>query len=196
MCEKGNYYLLLKRMNYLKKIETKTGLIWLVNASENNIFRENFKNRVEFERHVVDLVIKDMIGNYSVAHLENGAPILNGDENSHISISHSKDYFAVYYSKVNAVGIDIEVIQRSLFEGRRYFLNDNELRQDWTNDELHIIWGVKEALFKLKLGKLENIVNYVTVDKINQNEINIKCDEEIGGFEVCFFKAGVLIYSL
>jgi 4'-phosphopantetheinyl transferase len=196
VCHKGNYYLILKRMNYLKKIKTRTGHIWLMNAVDNDILRGKFKNKIEFERYVVGLIVKDVIGNYSISHLKNGAPILNGDEGSYISISHSKNYFAVYYSKREPVGIDVEIIQKSLFEGAHYFLNEIELCQDWTNDELHIIWGVKEAFFKMKQGKLENLVNAITVDKINQNKIIINCDEEIAGFEVSFFKAGVLIYSL
>tara|TARA_B110000285_G_C15114725_1_gene613377 strand:- start:176 stop:727 length:552 start_codon:yes stop_codon:yes gene_type:complete len=183
-------------MIYLKKIVTNTGGIWLMNASDNNLSRQKFKTKVEYERYVIDLIVKDSIGNYTVSHLENGAPILNSNENSYISISHSNDYFAVYYSEVNAVGIDVEVIQRSLLKGRHYFLNENELSQDWTNDELHIIWGVKEAFFKLKQGKLENLINYITIDKIIQNEIIIKCDEEIVEFEIYLFKGGVLIYSL
>lgn len=196
VCHKGNYYLILERMNYFKKIKTRTGRIWLMNAVDNDIFRGNFKNKIEYERYVVDLIVKDVIGNYSISHLKNGAPILNGDEDSYISISHSKNYFAVYYSKGEAVGIDVEIIQRSLFEGGHYFLNENELCQDWTNDELHIIWGVKEALFKMKQGKLENLINYISIDKIIQNQIIVKCDEELEGFEVYFFKTGVVIYSL
>jgi 4'-phosphopantetheinyl transferase len=183
-------------MNYVKIIETKTGCIWLMNAHNNDIDKSQFKNKVEYERHVTGLIVQDVIGNYSVSHLESGAPIIEGDESSYLSISHSKDYFAIYYSKTNAVGVDVEIIQKSLFKGRNFFLNETELLQDWTNDELYIIWGVKEALFKLKQGNVENLVDYITIDKIIQNEIITKCDEEIGEFEVCFFKAGVLIYSL
>lgn len=183
-------------MNYVKIIETKTGHIWLMNASDNGIYKEQYKNKIEYQRYVTDLIVKDVIGNHSVSHLESGAPILEGEENSYISISHSKDYFAVSFSRINAVGVDTEVIQRSLIEGRDYFLNENELSKDWTNDELHVIWGAKETLFKLRQGNIENIVNSATINKVGKNEVVLKCDGETMKFGTFSFKEGILVYSL
>ncbi|MFT7614588.1 MAG: phosphopantetheinyl transferase [Parvicellaceae bacterium] len=182
-------------MNYVQIIETKVGCIWLMNATENNIPKERFKTKVEYERYVIDLIVKDVIGNYSVSHLDNGAPVLNSKEKSHISISHSKDYFSVYYSEVGAVGIDVEVGQRSLIKGRHYFLNERELLKDWTNDELYKIWGIKEVFFKLKQGNMEDLAEAITIDNIVQNKVTTSRDEEAGGFGIYSFEAGVLIYS-
>ena len=79
----------------------------------------------------------------------NGKPYFV-DNRFHISMSHSGEYACVYLDRFKPVGIDIQQLKPSLKAGKDFFLNETE--NSWVNCNdnviMHIIWSVKESVFK------------------------------------------------
>jgi phosphopantetheinyl transferase len=83
---------------------------------------------------------------------EFGKPHLN--DGKHISISHSHEFSAIMLSDQN-IGIDLELQREKIikiadkFASSEFeFLNQNDL-QEYTR-KLTVIWGAKEAIFKIR----------------------------------------------
>lgn len=83
---------------------------------------------------------------------ELGKPYL--DNKWHISISHSNEYVAVILNKNENCGIDIEKISSKVDRIKDKFLNDVDLINVTSEQDLTIYWGAKEALYKY-YGKKE-----------------------------------------
>ncbi len=80
---------------------------------------------------------------------ENGKPILKGNKN--ISISHSRKMVATAIGETET-GVDIQYKSKRLYDLAFKFLSDQEFSQlshDNLLEQLHIYWGVKEALYKI-----------------------------------------------
>lgn len=83
-------------------------------------------------------------------HLESGR---------HISISHSQNRVAVILSFRFQVGIDIEKMRATIHRLAPKFVSEKD-RAAWqvplSENDLHVIWGAKEVLFKLySLGEVD-----------------------------------------
>lgn len=81
---------------------------------------------------------------------EYGKPVL-GNFDYHLSISHSFDFAAVIISR-RKVGIDIELIKEKIDYIAHKFVSDEEfenLDENNKTEQLYVIWGGKESLFKL-----------------------------------------------
>lgn len=81
---------------------------------------------------------------------EHGKPYLP-DLNYEISLSHSYDYASVMISKVQKVGVDIELIKNKIKSIQQKFLSAAELAQDQIGDNidgLYVCWCAKEAIYK------------------------------------------------
>lgn len=182
-------------MKYLKKIKTQSGNIWLLDSGENSIDKSSFKTKKEFERHVVSTMIDDVLGKYQLSHQLDGSPFLIGLEESNISISHSNNVFAIYLSKVNAVGVDVELMTKQLSRGKHYFLNKNEMETAWTNEDLYAIWCAKEAYYKFIKGNVKAINEELTILNITDKEIEGLFNNEIINFSIERLKDIVLVYT-
>ena len=80
-----------------------------------------------------------------------GKPIVLWDPNSHLSISHSHQYAAAILSKTSKVGIDIQLIVPQMQKVAKRVFSLTELSFASTENELemlHILWGIKEAVYK------------------------------------------------
>ncbi len=117
-----------------------------------------------------------------VSYKESGQPILENHPELFISISHSKGWFAVYISD-KPIGIDIEVKNQRLSDGSSYFLNEKENQFQHKVDDLEVIWGVKEAFYKLKEGKIFDLKNDVTTIDIQQKHVVIEYQNKHFVFE-------------
>jgi 4'-phosphopantetheinyl transferase len=93
-------------------------------------------------KHMLDLP-------HRISYDENGKPCLT-DRSHHISISHSGTYTCIYLHTQHSVGIDVQILKPSIAKGADFFLSDEE--QQWADPTnnllLHIIWSVKETIFK------------------------------------------------
>ena len=183
-------------MNYLKVIKTEIGQIWLLRASENGIDPLDGEGKTGYQRRVTDLMIQDVLGDYRIVRAENGAPEIEGEKDIYVSISHSEDYFTVYISRKQHVGVDVEICNRSLERGRHYFLNESEMQKSWTNDELYAIWGMKEALFKQMRGEIDDLNASVTTIELNECAAKAIFKGKEYSFGIERFDKEIVVYSI
>ncbi len=111
-----------------------------------------------FEKRKVEwlasrLLIKELIGNdYRISYLDTGKPELHHADYKHISITHSRDFVAVFVHENMATGIDIESVGRDFQRVEKRYLSEKELQATGNDQNLHCLyWCAKEAIFKLVL---------------------------------------------
>jgi phosphopantetheinyl transferase len=102
-----------------------------------------------------------------------GKPHLNGDK--HISITHSHEFSAIIISD-ETVGIDIELQREKIIRIADKFCNAELQFLEPNNKEeyiqkLTVIWGAKEAIFKIRNKKGISFKNHIFV---NQFSLNVK----------------------
>ena len=87
--------------------------------------------------------------NAGLSYDAHGKPYLVNNE-AHISISHSAGYAVVYIDSIKPVGIDIQKLKPDISKGVAFYMNETELSYFEITDNilLHIVWSVKEAVFK------------------------------------------------
>lgn len=93
---------------------------------------------------------------------------------AHVSISHSKGWFAVAFSE-QPIGLDIEFPRANLAAGSSYFVNDREAEIS----DLLAIWTAKEAFFKLFGGKIDDLKENVEILEVTQNAIKVRYADNI-----------------
>lgn len=141
-------------------------LIWEITESYDQLFSEvvlNMKNRIRLsgmksEMHqrgflsVRKLLQEAGFNDLDLYYDENGKPHLK-DEN-HISITHSHNFSAIIISN-ETVGIDIELQREKIiriadkFVDKEFkYLNKKESKS--YIKKLTVIWGAKEAIFKIR----------------------------------------------
>ncbi|MBE0390750.1 phosphopantetheinyl transferase [Flavobacterium sp. 7E] len=144
-------------------------LIWEITESYDQLFSEvvlNMKNRIRLsgmksEMHqrgflsVRKLLQEAGFNDLDLYYDENGKPHLK-DEN-HISITHSHNFSAIIISN-ETVGIDIELQREKIiriadkFVDKEFkYLNKKESKS--YIKKLTVIWGAKEAIFKIRNEK-------------------------------------------
>lgn len=130
---------------------------------------KNGEKKRDLEKNEVRKSLQMLGFDSVVGYKENGQPYLEKFPDLFVSISHSKGWFAVCVSE-QPVGIDIEQENPRILEGASYFVNDRE--QHFTNDlrALHLVWGAKEAFYKLKEGKIGDLKNEVTLLSIEEDK--------------------------
>ena len=144
------------------------------------VFMEHLNERpmgsikTEHQRMVVARCLSKILkqNHVNIEHRDSGAPYLPEYPDQFISISHSKNWYAIQLSKVDEVGIDIQLIKENIHEGRSYFINTQEESSlDLNYLNLNLIWSAKEALYKFMKGEVEQYKESITVLKIDENEI-------------------------
>lgn len=112
--------------------------------------------------------LKELGVDYDVNYDEKGKPYLPTD--AQISITHSYGKVSVGVSNY-AIGIDIELSRpHKISNIKNKFVRVDE--QDWLpkideNEYLHIIWGIKEGLYKLNGGNLWNFLHHYRVEQFD-----------------------------
>jgi 4'-phosphopantetheinyl transferase EntD len=168
------------------------------------VFRENLNERpigavkMKHQQMIVRRCLAEIfnLDSVNLKHLNNGAPFLPDYPDQYISISHSREWYAIQLSKVDEVGVDIQLIKENIFEGRSYFVNQEEDRNiDLTNLNLNLIWSTKEALYKLKKGEVDHYKDSITVIRIEENYIIARVDAEIISCGYKIMDDTVLVYT-
>lgn len=156
-------------LKFKKKINSDISLgIWEITESENELlsnlclkdkeedFFKSLKNTTRRKhwlayRNTIKTFLKD--DDTEIYYDDNSKPhFLNLDYN--FSVTHSGDFAAVILSKNNKVGIDIEKINPRVKKLITKFLNDYEIKNFETSDnisieKLYVYWCAKESLLKL-----------------------------------------------
>ena len=117
-----------------------------------------------------------------LGHHDNGRPFLHNSAQE-ISISHSNRFVAIITHRDEALGIDIESLERSFDAVEKKVLSEEE-REDLGERnrklQLAIIWSAKEAIFK-RMSQLD-------VDFAEQKEIDKFTPHEEGEISATFTK--------
>jgi len=105
---------------------------------------------------------------------EFGKPHL--DNENHISITHSFDFSAIILSDQN-VGIDIEQRREKIIRIADKFVDDSEFAfldkenlQDYIS-KLTVIWGIKEAVFKIRNEKGISFKDHILVSPFEMKDL-------------------------
>jgi phosphopantetheinyl transferase len=130
-----------------------------------------------------------------LTHHESGAPVLEHKSYKEISISHSQGYFALYLAYEEAVGVDVEEKRIIHRDGFKYFLNENEIKQSWSDSELLSIWCAKEAYYKLKKGELADLRLDATITGVLDGIITVKTVDDSLAFYIVEDNNYTLVYS-
>lgn len=128
------------------------------------------------EKMISEICLRDLLKDESLQLLkeESGAPYLS-DPGWNISLSHSGPWYAFQISKELQVGVDIQVYkEKGLSKVSSYFVSDRELHLNLSEENLHLIWCAKEAVYKFFKGNLEDdresaVVKEITSDCIELN---------------------------
>ena len=108
---------------------------------------------------------------------EFGKPHLK--DGKHISISHSHDFSVIVVSDVN-VGADLEILKDKTLKIAPRFMDVSHLENLSPEDKLiktTVVWGIKEAVFKIK-----NVIGISFKDHIFEDDFNLadkKCIVEL-----------------
>lgn len=113
-----------------------------------------------------------------ICYKENGQPYFKGKPESFLSVSHAKGWFAVSVGS-EPVGIDIQTYSSRLKQGQDYFRNGRELPFSEDENALHLIWGAKEAFYKLKEGQIPDLKEEVSVLEIAKDLLMLDFESEI-----------------
>jgi 4'-phosphopantetheinyl transferase len=121
-----------------------------------------------------------------------GKPHLNGDK--HISITHSHEFSAIIISD-ETVGIDIELQREKIIRIADKFCNAEFQFLEPNNKEeyiqkLTVIWGAKEAIFKIRNEKGISFKNHIFVNKfslnVKQNNAELYFNNLVTDFNIHF----------
>lgn len=95
-------------------------------------------------------LIKKLIGSpFEITYLETRKPILRHFKYKYISISHSRDFVAVFVHENLNIGIDIESVGRNYNPVEKRYLSEEELIHVNKDPLLQCLyWCAKEAVFK------------------------------------------------
>jgi phosphopantetheinyl transferase len=124
---------------------------------------------------------------------EFGKPHLENE--THISITHSFDFSAIILSDEN-VGIDIELrrekvmlIAEKFVDESEFGFLDKEKKDDYVS-RLTVIWGIKEAIFKIRNEKGISFKDHIFVAPFEMTEKKAKALLTFGNlnieFDICF----------
>jgi len=153
-------------MPLFKTISLAEGIIgvWQINENVSDLsvhFSPEELNNPELQKYtfekrkvewlVTRLLIRHLVGtDFKLTYLQTGKPILLHEIYKHISITHSRDFVAVFVHKKEETGIDIESVNRDFGKVEKRYMSDDELRETNGNQTLQCLyWCAKEAIFKL-----------------------------------------------
>ncbi|MDD2673593.1 MAG: 4'-phosphopantetheinyl transferase superfamily protein [Flavobacterium sp.] len=133
---------------------------------------------------------------------EFGKPHLHGEK--HISITHSHDFSAIIISD-ETVGIDIELQRNKITRIADKFCDSEFQFLDLDTDEyikkLTVIWGVKEAIFKIRNEKGISFKNHIRVCDFDleseQTTAELHFDNLVKDFKIHFeeIEGFTLVYA-
>ena len=167
-------------IDYINKPNLVKIITWEVNESNEelleylqlNEYRQkkyaNLRPKQAREYLGLRACLKELGVDYDVNYDEKGKPYLPTDDQ--ISITHSYGKVAVGISEF-PIGIDIELSRpHKISNIKNKFVRLDE--QEWLpkkdeNEYLHIIWGIKEGLYKLNGGNLWNFLHHYRVESFD-----------------------------
>jgi phosphopantetheinyl transferase len=183
-------------VEFHQHIETRLGDIWIADAETNGSVKLESESRQDYEARFLQLMLEEIVGEAELDHKSNGAPFLKNRPNTHISISHSDHWFAIYLSKKEPIGIDIEIPSDHIKKTEQYFLTDSEIEQlQPTTEELAICWGIKESVFKFFRGNITSMKEDIQITSIEKNQAEASANQEVINLNYAQSEAFTLVYT-
>ncbi len=170
-----------------KKLENEATIyVWEITETEqelmdmcsipNNELEELSMMRSEARRKE-KLAVRALLGEIFddkvyLGHHDNGRPFLHNSAQE-ISISHSDRFVAIITHRDEALGIDIESLERNFDAVERKALSEEEKEELGDHNrqkQLAIIWSAKEAIFK-RMSLLDvDYAEQIEVEKFNPRD--------------------------
>ena len=154
-----------------KITETEKELLLLrtISKSEQSHLKllKNAQKRLQWLAYRV-LLKEALGGDFEINYLKDGKPALISPQ-KFLSVSHSKDFVAVFLSDTHIVGIDIEKISDRIQKVVPKFLNETEQQNSNLSDSslLHFYWGAKEAVYKMFNQHRLRFAEQISIDSIH-----------------------------
>lgn len=184
---------LYKTINFSPSVGTNTKiLVWKITESFDVLHSEvvlNMKNRIRLENMKSELHQRGFLSvrkllqeagynDLDLYYDEFGKPHLNDDK--HISITHSHHFSAIILSD-ETVGIDIELQREKIIRIADKFVDEEFDYLDENNKEeyikkLTLIWGAKEAIFKIRNEKGISFKDHIKVKAFHLEDAVAKAE--------------------
>lgn len=152
----------------------------------------------------VRMLIQEMgFTDHNLHYDEFGKPYLNC--HNHISITHSHNFAAIIISE-ETVGIDMELQREKIlriadkFVDREFDYLNSDLLEEYIK-KLTVIWGAKEAIFKIRNEKGISFKDHIRVNpfslKENKTQASLHFDALVKDFDVYYeeIEAFTLVYA-
>jgi len=166
MIDEDSYFAIWKiteKLDYFfNKLELSPEELLKINTYKND--------RRKIEQLSTRALVKEILPkNCYIEYDKFGKPELKNPSRN-VSISHSKDFVGIIYSKNSRVGIDIEFISNKIERIAEKFLSKKELQQIDNQNKiknLYLYWCAKESLLKIYGKKDLSFINNLKINKIN-----------------------------
>lgn len=132
---------------------------------------------------------------FEICYKESGQPFFKQKPELFLSVSHAKGWFAVSVGP-EPVGVDIQPFSSRLQQGQDYFRNRREFPFSEDDNALHVIWGVKEAFYKLKEGRIPDLKEEVSVLAISNETVIMDFESHSYTLGYRVFENTFLVFSL
>lgn len=174
----------------IKDIKNTQILLWKITENKKMLLKQANLSAIDYYRYNLILNVKRKkeflaircalisMGIYEkeILYTNNGQPVLKNNKN-YISFSHTNDIVSIAISRY-PVGVDIEFIRdkKIIYLQKKFIRNDETsfINDIYIVDKLHIIWGIKESLYKINNGYIKNIIKNYKVMPFHINDIKIK----------------------
>lgn len=127
-------------------------------------------NKRTLEKVGIQKLLQELGYAFEISYKETGQPYFRQRPELFLSVSHAKGWFAVMVGS-QPVGVDIQPFSARLEQGQDYFRNERELRFSESETALHLIWGAKEAFYKLKEGQIPDLKEEVSLVSILEDTL-------------------------
>ena len=163
--------------DYFESILTEKGRIIVWKPADNQMGKGDRSEKRKTERLELLRMLNSL--GYSTTELyykSTGQPMLAVDSSEYLSLSHSNGWYAIYISN-EPVGVDIEVERDSIQDGKSWFVNPREWDFFLTHEELHCVWGAKEAYYKKLEGQIADLRQEVTIQQILESSLILEHED-------------------
>ncbi len=115
-------------------------------------------------RYLINLIFEQNV-DHCLQYTLKGKPLLN-DLNAQISISHSKEWVAVYIDRSDSgesIGIDIEGLRKNILGISKKFVGPQDFDPEQNPENALLIWSSKEVLYKIYAEKSLDFKTHLSV---------------------------------
>ena len=134
-------------------------------------------NKRALEKAGIQKLLQELGYAFEISYKETGQPYFRQKPELFLSVSHAKGWFAIILGS-KPVGIDIQSFSARLKQGQDYFRNERELPFSESEEGLHLIWGAKEAFYKLKEGQIPDLKEEVSLVSILEDTLVVDFESD------------------